>query len=61
MNDLPDLVHEATLDTIERVRLEERARIIKLLEEQCEWLTQNNWGANHIKAANFKEAIELIK
>ncbi len=39
----------------------EQERIIKLLEEQCEWLTQNNWGANHIKAANFKDAIELIK
>jgi hypothetical protein len=27
MNDLPNLVHEATLETIKRVRFEERARI----------------------------------
>ena len=34
MSDLSDLVHQATLDTIERVRREERERIIKLLEER---------------------------
>ena len=34
MTDLPDIVHEATLDTIERVRLEERGRIVKLLEKK---------------------------
>jgi hypothetical protein len=32
MNDLPDQVHQATIDTIERVRLEERERIIKSLD-----------------------------
>lgn len=33
MSDLSDLVHQATLDTIERVRREEQERIIKLLEK----------------------------
>lgn len=61
MSDLQDLIHKTSMDCLERGKLLERERIIKLLEEQCEWLTQNNWGANHIKAANFEEAIELIK
>jgi hypothetical protein len=60
MNDLPDLVHEATLDTIERVRLEERKRIIKLLEERT-----NDSGSvldetgNSI--ADLSDLVELIK
>ena len=60
MSDLPNLVHQATLDTIERVRLEERERIIKLLEERT-----NDSGSvldetgNSI--ADLSDLIELIK
>lgn len=50
MSDLSDLVHQATLDTIERVRREERERIIKLLEE---WLN-DDYG-------DFGDTLKLIK
>ena len=34
MSDIQDLIHKATLDTIERIRREEQERIIKLLEDR---------------------------
>jgi len=57
--DLPDLVHEATLETIERVRLEERARIIKLLELGCERPLDPTW--EHYRESCNCYQIELIK
>lgn len=51
MSDIQDQVHQATLDTIERVRLEERERIIKLLEDRKALLENPN---NHyITAMNI--------
>lgn len=60
LDDMYDLA-EQVLDVWQEAEAHTEERIIKLLEEQCEWLMQNNWAANHIKAANFKEAIALIK
>jgi hypothetical protein len=34
VSDIQDLIHKATLDTIERIRREEQERIIKLLEDR---------------------------
>lgn len=58
MSDLPDQVHQATLDTIERVRLEERERIIKLLEPEVERHQQLLLNAS---AGYLQGLIELIK
>lgn len=58
MSDLSDLVHQATLDTIERVRREERERIIKLLEEMIDNYGNLGWT---VEQAAIKIAIELIK
>jgi hypothetical protein len=63
MSDLPDLVHKATLDTIERVKREERERIIKLLDERItnlrKCLGSDCDCRNQAKIIDY--AIELIK
>jgi len=67
MSDLPDQVHQATIDTIERVRLQERERIIKLLENKNAALqdieTGHNAGSeiNSIRTKTISSIIELIK
>jgi len=63
MSDIQDLVHQATLDTIERVRVEERERIIKLLEEQKKTYSSPKYSTTGGFVENFAldQAIELIK
>jgi len=50
MSDIQDLIHKTSMDCIERGKLIERERIIKLLEE---WLNDDN--------ADFGETLLIIK
>jgi hypothetical protein len=58
MSDIQDLIHKTSMDCIERGKIVERERIIKLLEERfAENVDHCEWGT-HLFLDN---AIELIK
>jgi len=50
MSDIQDLIHKTSMDCIERGKIIERERIIKLLEE---WLNDDN--------GDFGDTLKLIK
>ena len=63
MSDLQDLIHKTSMDCLERGKLLEKERIIKLLEDP---VTMSNWWATPDKSlglyGNLKNyVIELIK
>jgi hypothetical protein len=60
MSDIQDQVHQATIDTIERVRLQERERIIKLLESQIHGCSGYDCDSCD-DSSQIVDLIELIK
>lgn len=57
MSDIQDLIHKTSMDCIERGKILERERIIKLLED---WVFPVNQGTYTVDDS-VKRLIELIK
>jgi hypothetical protein len=62
MSDIQDLIHKTTMDSIERGKITERERIIKLLEPLgCEANGIEHDCQNGLGYTTAKDLIELIK
>jgi len=57
MSDIQDLIHKTSMDCIERGKITERERIIKLLEN----LAYIDDGGQEMITESKRELIELIK
>jgi len=62
MSDIQDLIHKTTMDSIERGKVVERERIIKLLENKM-FEDKRLWSKEFANGAKWavKETVELIK
>jgi len=62
VSDIQDLIHKTSMDCIERGKIVERERIIKLLENKM-FEDKRLWSKDFAKGAKWaiKETVELIK
>ena len=62
MSDIQDLIHKTSMDCIERGKIVERERIIKLLENKM-FEDKRLWSKEFANGAKWavKETVELIK